>query len=194
MDCIKGGKLISELRKESKMTQKQLAEIMNISDKTISKWERGLGCPDVSLLHELSDILKVNIEKIVSGDLESNYTNGGNMKKIKFFVCPQCGNIITSTNEAEVSCCGRKLTALVAKPQDAEHQIDVENIEEDYYITFKHEMTKQHYISFIAYVTCDKVLFAKLYPEQGNETRFPRLYGGKFYFGCSKHGLWVSQI
>lgn len=194
MDCIKVGKLISALRKENKMTQKQLADRMNISDKTISKWERGLGCPDVSLLHELSDILKVNIEKILSGDLESNDTDGGNMKKIKFFICSQCGNIITSTNESEVSCCGRKLTALVAKPQDEEHHIDVENIEEDYYITFKHEMTKQHYISFIAYVTCDKVLFAKLYPEQGSEIRFPRLYGGKFYFGCSQHGLWVSQI
>ena len=63
MDCNKVGKLISDLRKEQKMTQKQLADALNISDKAISKWERGLGCPDVSLWQDLSQIFGVNIEK-----------------------------------------------------------------------------------------------------------------------------------
>ena len=57
MDCKKIGSLIYELRKDKNMTQKQIADLMNISDKTISKWERGLGCPDISLLPELSHIL-----------------------------------------------------------------------------------------------------------------------------------------
>ena len=52
MDCSKIGKLIYNLRKEKDMTLKQIADLMNISDKTISKWERGLGCPDISLLPE----------------------------------------------------------------------------------------------------------------------------------------------
>ena len=193
MDCNKVGRLIHDLRKEKSLTQRQLAELMNISDKTISKWERGLGCPDVSLLHELSGALNVNIEKILLGDLEPNSMDGGNMKRVKFFMCPNCGNVMTATSEAEISCCGRKLTALVPKPADEEHCLKVENIEDEYYITFSHDMKKEHFISFVAYVSYDRILFVKLYPEQGGEVRFPRLRGGKFYFGCSKHGLWVNK-
>ena len=89
MDCSKVGKLIFGLRKEKGMTQKQLADAMNISDKTISKWERGLGCPDVSLLRELSEVLNVDIEKILLGDLEPNNADGGNMKKNKILYMPQ---------------------------------------------------------------------------------------------------------
>lgn len=193
MDCAKVGKLILSLRKEQGLTQKQLADRLNISDRTISKWERGLGCPDVSLLHELSDALDVNIEKILTGDLEPNNADGGNMKRIKFYVCPTCGNILTATGEAEVSCCGRKLTALIPKPSDKEHRLHIETVEDDYYITFTHAMEKSHYLNFMAYVSYDRFLLVRLYPEQGGEVRFPKLYGGKFYFGCSRHGLWVND-
>ena len=63
MDYTKIGNLIYKLRKEKNMTQKQLADAMNLSDRTISKWERGLGCPDISLLIQLSELLNVNIKK-----------------------------------------------------------------------------------------------------------------------------------
>lgn len=192
MDCSKVGKLIYGLRRERGMTQKQLADAMSISDKTISKWERGLGCPDVTLLRELSEILGVNIEKILSGDLEPNDADGGNMKKIKFYVCQSCRNILTATGEAEVSCCGRKLVPLIPKLADGIHRLSVNEVEDDYYITFSHEMTKTHYLNFIAYVACDRILFVKLYPEQSGEVRIPRLYGGRLYFGCNQHGLWVN--
>jgi len=193
MDCSKVGKLIFGLRKEKGMTQTRLADAMNISDKAISKWERGLGCPDVSLLRELSEVLNVNIEKILLGDLEPNNADGGNMRKLKFYTCPNCGNTLTSTGESDVSCCGRKLAPLIPKPAEGIHKLTVEEIEEDYYVTFKHEMSKKHYISFIAYVAYDKVLFVKLYPEQGSEVRFPKMYGGKIYMGCNQHGLWVND-
>lgn len=192
MDCNKVGKLILSLRKEKCMTQKQLADKMNISDKTISKWERGLGCPDVSLLRELSEILGVNIEKILLGTLNPNDTDGGNMKKVKFFVCPKCGNILTATSEAEIFCCGRKLDPLIPKPSDENHKLNVEEVEDDFYITFTHEMTKTHFISFIAYVSYDRVLLIRLYPEQGGEVRFPKMFGRKLYFYCNQHGLWVN--
>jgi transcriptional regulator with XRE-family HTH domain len=192
MDYNKVGKLILSLRKEKGMTQKQLADKMNISDKTISKWERGLGCPDVSLLSELSKILGVNIEKILLGSLETNDSDGGNMKKIKFYVCQHCGNVLTATGEAELDCCGRKLDSLIPKTADKEHELKVEEVENDFYITFNHEMNKLHYISFIAYVTFDKVMFVKLYPEQGSEVRIPKIYRGKLFFYCSQHGLWVQ--
>ena len=157
MDCNKVGKLIYGLRKEKGLTQKQLADTMNISDRTISKWERGMGCPDISLLHELSEAFEVNIEKILLGDLEPNDADGGNMKKVKFYMCPTCGNILTSICEATASCCGRKLSALIPKPCDEAHRLTVETVEDDYYITFSHEMKKAHYLNFIAYVISDRV-------------------------------------
>ncbi len=189
MDCSKVGKLILTLRQEKGMTQKALANAMNISDRTISKWERGIGCPDVSLLRELSVILKVDVEKILLGDLEPNDMDRGNMKNIKFYVCPDCGNILCCTGENEVSCCGRKLSPLIAHQEDLQHQIHVAEIESDYYITLQHEMSKQHYITFVSYVSYDRVLLIKLYPEQSAEIRFPKMYGGDLYVCCNKHGL-----
>lgn len=188
----KVGNLIRTIRIEKNMTQKQLADKMNISDKTVSKWENGLGCPDVTLLNELSGILGIETDVLLAGQLNENETNGGNMKRIKFYRCETCGNIITSTGKAEVSCCGRKLDELTPKESDDKHFINVENIEDDYYVTFSHDMTKDHHICFVAYANCDKILFARLYPEQSGEVRFPRLYGGKFFFCCNKHGLWVK--
>lgn len=189
MDCSKVGKLILSLRQEQGLTQKELAVKMNISDRTISKWERGIGCPDVSLLHELSVILGVNIEKILLGDLEPNDRDRGNMKKIKFYVCPNCGNILFSTGESELSCCGRKLSPMTAHEEDASHQIHIEEVEDEFYITLQHDMNKQHYITFFAYVSYDRVLLVKLYPEQSMEVRFPKMRGGELYVCCSQHGL-----
>lgn len=192
MDCKKVGKLILSLRKEKGLTQKQLADSMNISDKTISKWERGLGCPDISLLRELSEILGINIEKILLGRLDSNDKDGGNMKRIKFFACQSCGNILTATGEGEVSCCGRKLSPLTACKADENHCINVSEVEDDLYITFSHEMAKSHFINFVAYVKWDRVLLIRLYPEQNAEVRFPKMNGGKIYYCCNRHGLWVN--
>ncbi len=194
MDCIKVGQLIYHLRKEKAMTQKQLADALFISDRTISKWERGLGCPDVSLLGALSTVLGVHIEKLLSGYLDPNETNGGNMKKLKFYVCSGCGNTLTATGEAEISCCGRKLSPLAATPAEVAHQPAVEVIEDDFYITFTHDMTKEHYISFVAIVTFNKVLFVKLYPEQNPEARFPKMRGGTLYFYCNQHGLQTHKL
>ena len=191
MDCSKVGGLIGYLRKEKNMTQKEVADRLNISDKTISKWERGRGCPDVSLLAELSNLFGVNIEKILLGDLIPNDTDGGNMKRIKFYVCSNCNNVITGTGEAEISCCGRKLEPLIAKAVDEEHKTTIEEIENDLYVTIEHEMSKTHYISFVAYVAYDRVLLIKLYPEQNAELRFPKMKAGKLFIYCNQHGLWT---
>lgn len=116
------------------------------------------------------------------------------MKRIKFYVCPVCGNIVTAAGASNISCCGKNLTSLDAKLADSAHFLNVETVENDYYITFSHDMTKEHYLSFLAYVCCDRVLLIRLYPEQGSEVRFPKMYGGKLYFGCNKHGLWVNEL
>ena len=126
MDLSKVGQLIYDLRREKGLTQKQLADQMNLSDKTISNWERGLGCPDVSLLGELSQILGVHIEQILAGDLAPKDPDGGNMKRIRFFVCPQCGNILTATSAAEISCCGRRLEPLIPQAAGDDHAVRLE--------------------------------------------------------------------
>lgn len=194
MNCERVGKLIYSLRKEKALTQKQVADLMNISDKTISKWERGLGCPDVSLLPELSQILGVNIEEILSGTMALNETVGGNMKKVKFYICPQCGNLITATGDANISCCGKRMEPLVAAKASQSHLLNVEPVEDELYVSSSHDMKKEHYISFVAYVTGDKVFIVKQYPEWNLQFRFHKLGHGKLYFHCSNHGLFYQLI
>lgn len=192
MDCIKVGKLILSLRKEKQLTQKQLATAINISDKTVSKWERGLGCPDVSLLRALSEILGVDTAQLLAGCLDTNAADGGNMKRIKFYVCPNCGNIINSTADAEITCCGRKLEALIAKPADETHRAIVQVVDNQHYITLSHEMSKAHFISFVARVTSDRLVLVRLYPEQDAQLYLPITFGDKIYFYCNRHGLWIN--
>ena len=193
MNSEKVGKLIYQLRKEKKLTQKQLADIINVSDKAISKWERGAGCPDITLLTQLSKALNISIDRILDGELDLNKIDSGNINKIRFYVCPNCSNIITATSDTSITCCGRPLNALKAKASDLEHHLNIEEIEDDFYITFSHEMSKSHYINFIAYVTSDRVFLVRLYPEQASGVRFAKIYGGTFYFGCNRDGLWVQK-
>lgn len=167
--------------------------MLKISDKTVSKWERGLGCPDISLLHELSELFGVAIEKILLGTLDPNIMEGGNMKKIKFYVCSECHNIINSTGVVDISCCGRTLEPLVPQKLNKAHQMSIETIEHDYFITFSHDMTKDHYISFVAYVTFDRVLMIRLYPEQAAHVRFPKMARGQLYFYCQQDGLFKEE-
>lgn len=194
MDCQKVGELIYQIRREKSLTQKSLADLMNISDKTVSKWERGLGCPDVSLLPKLSKILGIDIAMILSGELESNEAIGGNMKKIKFYVCNECGNIVTSTGETSVSCCGRKIESAKVKKADEGHKLEVEQVETEWYISCAHEMTKDHFISFIAIATGDKLLLTKQYPEWNIQLRLPKIGRGILFFYCTKDGLFSQFI
>ena len=194
MDNEKIGKLIYGLRKERNMTQLQLAEILHISDKTVSKWERGQGCPDISLLVDLSCVLGVDMEKFLSGRLEANEERGGNMKKLNFYVCPECGNVITTMTEAGISCCGKKLQPLEAVKAPDEERLLVENIENDYYISSDHPMLKEHYISFVALLTGDTLTLKKQYPEWDLQVRIPGRTHGKLIWYCTEHGLFYQLV
>lgn len=194
MQNINVGNIIRELRTERGMTQKELADKMNISDKTVSKWERGLGCPDVSLLSELSDLLEVDIGKLLSGDLAPNDFVGGNMKKTKYYVCPKCNNILLCTGEAEVSCCGRKIDQQKMQKAAENEMLSVEVIEDNWYITAAHPMNKEHYISFIAFATGDRVQIIKQYPEWDMQVRIPKRGHGMLIWYCTRHGLFYQLI
>lgn len=194
MDNIKIGKLIYTLRKERNLTQLQLAECMNISDKTISKWERGLGCPDVSLLSELSKLFEVDLEKLLSGKLDINETLGGNMKKLQFYVCPNCGNVITAMTDTTITCCGKKLKAMQPQKPDEGEQLSIEIIDNDYFISSEHEMVREHYISFVALLTSDSIFLRKQYPEWNLQVRIPSFAHGLLLWYCTKDGLFYQKI
>ncbi len=183
------GKIIKELREKKKLTQLELAKIIDVSDKTISKWETAKGLPDISLLEPLSKSLGVSIIELIKGEYITNKNKSGNMKNSKFYVCPICGNIIHTIGENLVSCCGITLPVLEAESEDEIHSINCEVIENEYYITMNHPMTKQHYISFIAYFTNDRCEIVKLYPEQNVEVRFLKRGKGTIYANCNKDGL-----
>lgn len=194
MNCNKTGELIAKLRKDKKITQKQLADMMNISDRTISKWERGLGIPDVSLLSDIADIFHINIETLLSGEISSNDFIGGNMKKSKYYVCNICGNIIISTGGASVSCCDKKMTEQTAQKADESDKLKVEMIENDWYISSEHPMTKDHYISFVAFATGSKLQIIKQYPEWDLQVRLQKREHGILYWYCTKHGLFYQYL
>lgn len=95
MDLSENGKLLRNLRKAKGMTQKQIADSLGIQPKTVSKWETGHGFPDVSTLSALADLLGVSESTLLSGRLVKNACEVGNMKKLKFYVCPHCGSFFS---------------------------------------------------------------------------------------------------
>lgn len=194
MDMRKTGKLLIRLRKEKGMTQRQAAELLQVSDRTISKWERGTGFPDVSLWKGISTLYGVEIEKMLDGDLQEKGRETGNMRRMKFYRCEYCGNILWSMGGGEISCCGRKLLPLQVKEIEDRHDVKVEEIGSEYYVTFAHEMKKGHYISFAALVSWDRVTLVRLYPEQASEVYLPRQRKGELYLCCSEHGLFRKKI
>ena len=194
MDQEKVGGIIKTLRKDKGMTQLELALCLNVTDRAVSKWERGLGCPDISLLTKLSEIFSVDIGSIIDGDMDENEKRSGNMKKTKFYVCPICGNIITASENTNVSCCGRKLEGLEEK-KNVDEEIKIERVDgTELYISSSHPMTKDDYISFFSYVTSDSLLLKKLYPEWGVDIRFPWLGHGKIMWYSEKEGLKYKLI
>ena len=194
MDIAKTGLLIRDLRTKMGMTQKSLADLMNISDKTVSKWERGMGMPDVSLLVELSQIFGVNVDILLTGSMNVNDEKGVNMKNAKFYVCPECRNLVFATGDAEISCCGRKLNAFEMKKAEPDEKLSVEIIENDWYITTSHPMTKEHYISFVAFATGEKIEMIKTYPEWDMNVRIQKRGHGKLVWYCTNHGLFYQLI
>lgn len=194
MNVKKTGNLIASLRKEQHMTQKELADLLYISDRTVSKWERGAGMPDASIWNDLAEVLGIAVRELLTGEQQINQKDGGNMKRTKFYVCPSCGNILTGTAPAQLTCCGRPLHPLEARAEDENHKIEIETIDGDFYVHMRHDMTKEHYVSFMAYLTGDKLYLNRLYPEQDIGVRFPKIGMGTLYVYCTDDGLYRKHV
>ncbi len=194
MDTYITARTIKKLREEKGITQTALAEKIGVSSKAISKWETSKGLPDISLIEPLSQALGVSVMELMSGDTVINKNQSSNMLFSKFYVCPVCGNVIHASGAAVISCCGIALPALEAEDIDQEHTVSIEPVEDEKFITVNHPMSKSHFISFIAYVTSDKIHFVKLYPEGNAETRIQFRGRGYLYIYCNKHGLMKKKV
>lgn len=189
MDNYVTGAVIKKLRENKKMTQEELAQKIFVTSKAVSKWETGKGFPDIGLLESLGKALDVSVIELLSGEDITNLNKACNMSKGKFYVCPVCGNIIQTSGEAVISCCGITLPPQEAESPNEEHSLKIESVEDEYYVTLNHPMTKEHYISFIAAISDQGVQLVKLYPEGNAEARFKINRVRKLYAYCNRHGL-----
>ena len=189
MDRYVTGAVIRRLREKKKITQEELAEMIHVSGKAVSKWETGQGFPDISLLEPLAKALDISVIELLSGEDIRNTNRSFKMARGKFYVCPVCGNVIIATGETVVSCCGITLPPLEAEPADEEHAISKEIAEDEYFVSIDHPMTKEHYISFLAAVSDFGVQLVKLYPEGNAEARFKIDRVKTLYAYCNRHGL-----
>ena len=194
MDPYITGSTIKRLREKLGITQQQLGDEIGVSSKTVSKWETAKGLPDISLIEPLSLALQVSVAELLSGDTVINRNTSSNMLRTKFYVCPICNNIIHTTGEAVISCCGITLPTLSAEEIDEHHKVTIEAVEDEQFITVHHDMTKSHFISFIMYATSDRVQFVKLYPEGNAQARFQLCGKGYLYIYCNHHGLMRVKI
>ena len=194
MDQYVTGNTIKSLREKNKMTQIQLADKLGVSDKTVSKWETGKGYPDITLLEPIAEALQVSVTELISGNTIQNANVSANMLRSKFYVCPVCGNFIHSMGEAVIQCHGIVLNALEAEPADEHHKITVERVEDEYYVTVGHPMTKDHYISFLAAAASDSMQTVKFYPEWNAEARFRISCVKKIFFYCNRDGLYFADV
>lgn len=132
--------------------------------------------------------------ELMEGKQIVNDNSSGNILKSYFSVCPVCNNIILSMGQSLNVCCGVTVPVQEADDEDEQHKISVESVENELFITINHEMSKKHFISFIAYKTFDKCEILKLYPEQNAEARFFNKGKGILYVFCNKDGLFKKNI
>ena len=186
--------VIRRLREAKGLTQAELAEQIAVTDKAVSKWETGKGLPDIALIEPLAAALGVSVTELMSGETAINKNRAGNMLKSGFCVCPVCGNVVYAVGSAAVSCCGVTLSMLEAEEADEDHRIYIESVEDEHYITVRHAMNKDHYISFAAWVTGDRMQMVKFYPEGNAEARMQLRGSGYIYIFCNRHGLMRAKV
>lgn len=188
------GSTIKILREKLHLTQSQLAEKLCVSDKAVSKWETGKGFPDISLLEPLASALRVSVPELLTGKQIVNANRAANIMKSNIYVCPICGNILFSAGAALVSCCGVTLPPEEAESPDEDHRLQIRRADYEYHISINHPMTKEHYISFVAYCMGDRFEMVKLYPEGSAEISFFSRGHGRVYWYCNHHGLFCEKV
>lgn len=194
MNAYVTGEIIKKLRESKELTQAQLAEKLKVSDKTVSKWETGRGCPDIALLEPLAEELGVSVPELMTGESISNTNRSFKISRGRFYVCPLCGNVLWAAGEAVIHCCGIALPPLEAEAPDPDHTLRIERVEDEYFVSLSHGMSKEHFISFLAAVRDEGVEIVKLYPEGSAEARFKIPRTRFLYAFCNRHGLFKLKL
>lgn len=140
MDTYVTGITIKTLREKKGLTQTELADILGVSSKAVSKWETAKGLPDISLIEPLANALSVSVMELMTGNTVINKNISSNILRSKFYVCPVCNNIIRTVGDAVISCCGITLPPLDAEDTDENHQITIEKVEDEHFITVNHQI------------------------------------------------------
>ena len=96
--------------------------------------------------------------------------------------------------DVTVSCCGKRLSTIQPQKANEREKLSVEIIENDFCITGEHQMTREHYIAFVALLTGDSIMLRKQYPEWGLQVRIPVFAHGKLLWYCTKHGLFYQEV
>ena len=188
------GEVIRTLREKKGLTQSGLAALLSVTDKAVSKWETGKGLPDITLIEPLAGALGVSVIELMSGAHVENRNVSANLLRSALYVCPICGNVIHAVGSAVVSCCGLQLPPLSVSEAEGEHEIRIERVEDEHFISVAHPMEREHFISFVAFVSCARFTLHKLYPEGNAETRMSLRGGGILYACCNRHGLFMRKV
>ena len=146
------------------------------------------------LLCALSNVLGTDVDIMLTVKIVKNVSENGYMKKLRFYVCSDCGNIITATSDAAVTCCGNRLTVLEPRKAEENERLKVEDTGGEWYVTSDHKMTKEHYISFAAYVSDSSVMMFKQYPEWSLQFNLPMYRSGRLVWYCNRCGLFYQEI
>lgn len=188
------GAIIKTLREKKNLTQMELAGKLNVSDKTVSKWETGKGYPDITLLEPIAKVFDISVTELLSGVAIRNMNISANMHRSNFYVCPICGNVVHSMGESVISCHGVQLLPLEKELSDEGHKIFVERVEDEYFVQVEHDMKKDHYLSFLAAMSPDRLQLVKLYPEGNAEARFQMAGVRRIYAFCNRDGLFYLDV
>ena len=194
MDRYLTGATIKALREKRGMTQAQLAEMLSVSDKAVSKWETGAGYPDITLLEPIAEALRVSIAELLAGAAVQNANVSANMLRSRFYVCPVCGNSLHAMGEAHISCHGIPLPALKPEPAEGVHALDAACAGDELFVQAEHAMDKQHHLIFLAAASPDCVQIVRLYPEGPAQAHFKRSGVRDLYLCCNREGLFSVSL
>ncbi len=194
MDKYLTGATIKGLREKRGLTQAQLAALLNVSDKAVSKWETGAGYPDITLLEPIAAALRVSVAELLSGLAVENANVSANMLRSRFYVCPVCANTVHAMGEAHISCHGITLPALTPEPVDAGHALSASYVDDELFVQVEHAMDKQHHLVFLAAVSPDCIQLVRLYPEGPAQAHFRRSGVRDLYLYCNREGLFAIRL
>lgn len=187
------GEKILKIRKENALTQIQLAKMLSVTDKAVSKWERNICLPDIFVLKKFCDTFNVDMQSLLSVDSDCN-KKGENMRNTKFYICKNCGNITFSTGNTKVICCNDIIEKHPLTKATDDTALIIEEIDGEKYITSSHPMTKENYILFVAFLKGGELQLFKQYPEWEINVRIPKRARGRLLWYAPDIGLTYMDI